>query len=240
MSTITVGKSTTRQINAGAAILAAARTVDTRLIKDRLAAFDRAQQGYVQAQAKVQQADAEVEKAHAQFRTEQQGLVDTLARALVADGQPLRDPFAAFAGLQTGVLMRLAPAEAAKALPELVAAIRRSKTLGKGTLQAVQSAEKVTRGMEPALARLEALRTVVRDARATRDAVAQAWELALGALKRGARAAADDGAPNLYATLFERAARTSTKASKPTPQPSPQPSSLPAAAPTSTPEPAAS
>ena len=69
MSTITVGKSTTRQINAGAAILAAARTVDTRLIKDRLAAFDRAQQGYVQAQAKVQQADAEVEKAHAQFRT---------------------------------------------------------------------------------------------------------------------------------------------------------------------------
>jgi hypothetical protein len=165
----------------------------------------------------VQQAEAEVEKAHAQFRTEQQGLVDTLARALVADGQPLRDPFAAFGDLQTRALMRLAPAEAAKALPELVAAIRRSKALGKGTLQAVQTAEKVTRGMEPALAHLEALRTAVRDARATREAVAQAWELALGALKRGARAAGDDGAPNLYATLFERAARTSTKASKPTP-----------------------
>ena len=197
MSTITVGKSTTRQLNAGAAILAAARTADTRLIKDRLAAFERAQHGYVQAHAKMQQAEAEVEKAQAQFRTEEQGLVDTLARALVADGQPLRDPFAAFANLPTGALMRLAPAEAAKALPELVAAIRRSKTVGKGTLQAVQSVEKVTRGLEPALVRLEMLRTAARDTRATREAVAQAWELALGAVKRGARAAADDGAPNL-------------------------------------------
>ncbi|MFI5396266.1 MAG: hypothetical protein ACHQ9S_12105 [Candidatus Binatia bacterium] len=156
----------------------------------------------------------------------------------MADGQPLRDPFAAFTNLTTGALMRLASAEAAKALPELVAAIRRSKTAGKATLQAVQGAEKVTRGLEQALARLDALRTAARDARVTREAVAHAWELTLGALKRGARAAADDGAPNLYATLFDRAARTSTKAAKPTPQPSSAPSSSPAAVPSPPPEPA--
>ena len=166
--------------------------------------------------------------------------MDTLARALVADGQPLRDPFAAFAGLQDGGAHAFGAGGSGQGAAGAGGGDPPQQGLGKGTLQAVQSAEKVTRGMEPALARLEALRTVVRDARATRDAVAQAWELALGALKRGARAAADDGAPNLYATLFERAARTSTKASKPTPQPSPEPSSLPAAAPTSTPEPAAS
>ncbi len=225
-----IGNGMNRQLNAGAVILAAARTADTRLIKDRLAVFDRAQHGYLQAHSKLQETEAEVEKAQTLFRTEQRGLVDSLARALLADGQPLRNPFAAFGDVKTGALMNMAPADATKALPELVAAMRRSKALGKTTLQVVQSAEKVARGMEPALLRLEALRTASRDARAARDAVAQAWETALGALKRGARAAADDGAPKLYATLFERPARSS-KPAKPTPSPSPVPSSSPVATP---------
>jgi hypothetical protein len=44
---------------------------------------------------------------------------------------------------------------------------------------------------------MEARRTVVQEARATRAAIAQNWETALAALKRGARAAADDGATDL-------------------------------------------
>ena len=35
-----------------------------------------------------------------------------------------------------------------------------------------------------------------------RDAVAQGWESALAALRRGTRAAGDEGAPDLHATLF--------------------------------------
>ena len=81
--------------------------------------------------------------------------------------------------------MHMPPADAAKALPELVAAIRRSKMLGKLTLQAVPGAEKVTRGMEQALARIEALGTTARDARSSRDAVAA--DLGRGARRAQAR-----------------------------------------------------
>lgn len=238
MSTIHVGKSAGPQLKLGAAILAAARTADTRLIKDRLAAFEHAQHRYADAHAKVQQVEADLGKAQAQFRTDQQAVVDALARALVADGQPLRNPFAAFGAASMGVLMHMPPTDAAKALPELLAAIRRSKMLGKLTLQAVQGAEKVTRGLEQAVTRLDTLATAVRDARSSRDAVAPAWDAALGALKRGARAAADDGATTLYATLFDRPARTNAKNHKPAPAPAPTPS--PAVSPTPQPEPAAS
>jgi hypothetical protein len=113
------------------------------------------------------------------------------------------------------------PVDAAKALPELVAAIRRSKMIGKLTLQALQGTEKTTRGMGQARARIEALGTTARNARSSRDAVAQAWDTALGALKRGARAAADDGATTLYSTLFERPARTKARNHKPSPAPAP-------------------
>ncbi|MGD0949007.1 MAG: hypothetical protein ABSA52_16470 [Candidatus Binatia bacterium] len=227
MSTIDVGKSANTQLKSGAAILAAAGTVDTRLIKDRLRTFQEAQQTYADAHAKVQHAEAVLAKAQAQFRTEQRAVVDTLARALVADGQQLRKPFAAFGTVTMGALIHMPAADAVKALPELVAAIRRSKTLGKVTLQAVPGAEKTTRGMEQALAHIEALGSTVYDARATRHAVAQAWEAALGALKRGARAAADDGAPALYATLFDRPARTKANNHKPAPAPTPSAPSAP-------------
>jgi hypothetical protein len=50
--------------------------------------------------------------------------------------------------------------------------------------------------------------------------------------------AADDGAPTLYATLFDRPARTNAKNHKPAPAPAPTPS--PVVTPTPQPEPAAS
>ncbi len=78
---------------------------------------------------------------------------------------------------------------------------------------------------------MDKLQASVRDARRTRDAVAQGWESALAALKRGARAAADDGAPQLYATLFAPAGRSASKSSKPAPvAPPPAPAAEPAPA----------
>ena len=80
---------------------------------------------------------------------------------------------------------------------------------------------------------MEKLQTAVRDARHTREAVAQTWANALAGLKRGARAAVDEGAPLLYATLFDRPHRPNGKSAKsappPTPEPAPQPAATPAA-----------
>ena len=153
---------------------------------------------------------------------------------------PLRNPFVGFGAMTTGTLMRPPPGEAMRALPQLIVTIRRSKTLGKSTLQALPTAEKATRAMDQAVTRINELRTAVHNAHATRDAVAQIWEAALGALKRGARAAADDGAPTLYATLLERPSRTNGKNHKSVPPAAPQPSVTPSPNPPPPPEPAAS
>jgi len=223
MATIHVGKSPATRLASGAAILAAARTVDTRLIKDRLAAFERAQQRYADAHAKVQKSEAELEQVQGQFRTDQQTVVDALGRAPVADGQPLKNPFAAFGDTTMGQLLHMPPADVVKRLPQLMAAMRGSKIAGKATLQALPNAEKVTGKMPQTLARIEALAAEARDGRFSREAVGQAWDAAFAALKRGARAAADDGATTLYATLFDRPARTNGKNHKPTPAPAPAP-----------------
>ena len=61
--------------------------------------------------------------------------------------------------------------------------------------------------VEEALAPIAKLEKTVADARRTRDAIAKVWESALAALRRGARSAADDGAPDLYPTLFRAPAR---------------------------------
>jgi len=223
------------QLRSGAAILAAARTVDTRPIKDRLAAFDRVHQAYASAQAKVQQADTDLDKAQAQFRTDHQAVVDALARALVADGESLRNPFGGVGAPGPATLMHLPAADAVKTLPELIAAIRRSKLRGKSMLQALPGAENTVRALEQMLARMEALRLAARDARATRDAVAQTWDAELGALKRRARAAADDGAPMLFATLFNRPPRPNGKNHKPAPAPEPSPAPAPSSVPDTAP-----
>ena len=81
--------------------------------------------------------------------------------------------------------------------------------------------------MEQELARIDTLHGAVREARHTRDAVAQTWATDLAALKRGARAAADDGAPHLYPTLFDRPSRTNGKSAKPAPAPVAPPAPAP-------------
>jgi hypothetical protein len=71
------------------------------------------------------------------------------------------------------------------------------------------------RVVEQALAPVANLQESVRDARRMQDAVGQGWESALAALRRGTRAAADEGAPELDATLFPPVARAATRSKAP-------------------------
>ncbi len=232
MATLQVGTRAATQLNAGVSILAAARTVDPRLITARLAAFERAQRTYGAADDKVHVAETQLRAAQArlgELDVDQDEAVDTVARVLIADGRPRTNPFAGFAPLAPGQLMKLPIADEAQAIHQLVAAVQRGKGLSKPTLQAAQAAEKAAQAVEQGLVQIEKLQGVVREARHTRDAVAQTWATALAALKRGARAAADDGAPNLYASLFDRPNRPTGKsngkpngkAAMPTPPPTP-------------------
>ena len=209
------GSGTRLQIGAG--VLSAARAIDTRLVKGRLGRFERAHRAYVAAQRKVDAAESRrtAQARLAECDAVQDEAVETLARALVADGQPRGNPFEAFGAPAPGTLTRLVFAEEAEAVHALVAAAQRSKGVSKATLQAAQTADKAARVVVQALAPVAKLQDTVRDARRTRDAVAQGWESTLAALKRGARAAADEGAPYLYPTLFPPVIRAITKSKTP-------------------------
>ena len=200
------------RLQTGTAVLAAARGVDTRLIGARLKGFERAHKLYVDAQRKVEAAEAELRAAQAvlgERDVDQDEAVEALARALVGEGYPRANPFASFDAASPAAIMRLPFGEETMAIRQLVSGVQRNKQLARPTLNAAQAAEKAARVVDQALTPIPKLETVLKETRHTRDAVGQAWETALAALKRGARAAADDGAPRLYMTLFSRPPRGS-------------------------------
>ena len=134
------GSGTRLQIGAG--VLSAARAIDTRLVKGRLGRFERAHRAYVAAQRKVDAAESQLRSAQARLAecdAVQDEAVETLARALVADGQPRGNPFEAFGAPAPGTLTRLVFAEEAEAVHALVATVQRSKGVSKATLQAAQT-----------------------------------------------------------------------------------------------------
>jgi hypothetical protein len=154
--------------------------------------------------------------------------VELLARALVSDGQPRGNPFAGFGAPTPYAITRLPVAEGVQALGALLAAVQRNKTVSKATGQTTRDVEKLMRATEQAHAPIDKLTAALHEARRARDAVGANWEAALAALKRGTRSAADDGAPQLYSVLFERATRPSHKNGKGAPQAAPSPPPTPA------------
>lgn len=188
----------------GASVLAAARAVDTTHVAAKLAAFESAHREYTAAQAVVDAGEAELRTA--QQRLAERGAIhddaiEALAVARASAGQRT-NPFDAFGAPAPRTLMRLPIDEEVREARRLVAAVLRAKDTEKGAHGAAKAVDKAARAIEQALVPIAKLQDSVRDARRTRDAVGQGWESALAALKRGARSAADDGAPNLYATLF--------------------------------------
>ena len=226
MTTIRISASPRGRVEAVAAVLAAARTIDTRPIRARLARFERAHRAYTQAQERVDAAEAQLRSGQARLAdrdVERDQAIEVLARALVSEGQARVNPFAAFGALAPKKLGHLPAADQAKAVHALVAAVQRQNGQGKPTLQAAQVLDKAASAVEQALAALVKLQASVRDARSMRDAVLQTWTKTLATLKRDARSATDEGAPLLYATLFDRGSRPNGKRVKPAPEPAPGP-----------------
>jgi hypothetical protein len=144
----------------------------------------------------------------------QDAAVDGLSRTLVLDGQPRKNPFNGLRVASPAVLVRLAVADEAKAIRHLAAAVQHREALSNATRQAARSADKAARAVETTLTLLGRQQATLRELRRGRDAIGKTWKTTLGALKRGARAAADDGAPHLHATLFAelgKSARTKRK-----------------------------
>jgi hypothetical protein len=206
------------RLQLGASVLSAASAVDTRPVRARLERFEGANRSYTAAQRKVDAVDAQLRAAKKQLAEHdavQDDAVIALARLLIHDGQPYKNAFDAFGVPAPGTLTRLPPAEAAEAVHQLVAAIRRGKGVAAATLAAAEAADKAASIVEQALVPVAKLQENLRNARRTRDAVGRGWDTALAGLQRGAKAAVDEGAPELYATLFPAPTRSTTKTKAP-------------------------
>jgi DNA-binding NtrC family response regulator len=179
------------------------------LVKARLDAFANAHCTYTAAQRAVETAEAQLRAAQGkatQRDAEQDEAVEELARALVADGQPRKNPFAAFGVAAPSTVKQLTFAEEAKAIHKLAAAVQADPAVSKATRRVAQAAEETARTMETELVPMDKLQASLRTAREVREATGKTWDTALAALKRGARAAAAFFAVNLSAlspTLIE-------------------------------------
>lgn len=225
MKTKKLGVNLTGRLETGAAILAAARTVDTSLVKARLGAFASAQRSYVNAQRQVEAAGAAAREGQVRLTrrdAEQDEAVEGLACALIASRQPRGMPFAAFGAEAPSLIKQMPAAAKAKAIHQLAAAVQGHKRAGKAALQAAQAAEQAAQRAEAALLALDKLQAILNNSRLARDGVGHTWTTALGALKLGVRYDAAAGAPGLYEALFGRTIRSRKKAVTP-PAPAPAP-----------------
>ncbi len=221
------------RLHKGEILLAAAKLVDTRLVEGRLAAFIDAQRLYVDAQRAVDESfdkEREVIAAATGAEANVEIALERLIVALQIDGHPRTSPFSAYGGFTLSALRATNRSEKPAAVRDLVAAILRDPRLSAGLREAAEGVLPAVAALEEALRQITADEVRAREVRNTRDATADRWEEAFNSLKRGARAAADDGAPGLYTALFGRLTPVRNRKTKSAETPDQPPSETPSKA----------
>jgi hypothetical protein len=215
MATIQANKTPGSRTEVGDSILQAAKKTNTKIIAPRLTAFAKIHAAYLNADAEVKDASAALraqQEKVADADVEQDAAIQGLAAALAGEGLPRANPFKPLGFPAPSAICVLGYAKQATEVQKLAAAVSKRQGAGKASRAAAKSAnaaaKRVLAAIKP-IARLEKART---DAMTRRDTLEQPWETALAALKRGARAAEDDGAKGLFHALFDRgSAKKTTK-----------------------------
>lgn len=219
---VLTGSSHQGRIEAGDSLLDAASTRDTARVKARLSHFAAAHRALSKAQQALDEAEATLgarRVAIAERDVDQDELIDRVAAALIGDGLPRVNPFKALSPLTPTKLKQLGYGAEAAALTALVSKARKRKDLSPRTVTTLTAAEKAATAVRSVLTALEPAQRKVDGARSRRDALVQPWETSFAALKRGARAAEDDGATGLFAALFVSTAPEKKKRPAKTPAP---------------------
>lgn len=214
MGTLYVADHPKSRIDAGSSILHAAEHADTKPIAGRLAAFTKIHKVYCKADEEVKAASEALlaqQRKVAEEDVEQDADVNGLASALVGEGLSRQNPFKELKFASPSEVCAMGYEREANVVIKLADAVEKRKGAGKASKAAADkaraSAKRVLAAMKP-IAKLEKGRS---DAIAKRNALEQPWETAFAALKRGAKAAEDDGAKGLYNALFVRPSSKSTK-----------------------------
>jgi hypothetical protein len=208
MRTIQARNNPGSRVEVGDAILEAAKKTNTKAIAPRIAAFKKIHAAYLKANEQVRKADgalkAQQEKV-AEADVDQDAAVQSLASALAGEGLPRTNPFKPLGFASPSAISQMAYAKQAAAVGELAAAAENRKGAGAASKKAAATARAAAKRVLTAIKPVERLEKDRSNAMAGRDALEQPWETALAALKRGAKAAEDDGAKGIYNALFVRA-----------------------------------
>lgn len=198
----------------GQAVLAAARVVDTKPVKARLAAFARAHLAFLAAADKVTAAEAvrdAAQAAVAEADVAQDAAVDALVLALVTAGAPRLSPLKGLSNVAPHDLKRLATQRQAKEVLRITAALTKRGGATPGLRRATKAAGDAAGAVLKAIASVGPRERLYQESLAARDALSQPWETSLAYLKRAVRVAEDDGAEGLFAAMFQRAAEAPRK-----------------------------
>lgn len=220
MATIQTNKGPSSRMAGGEHVLEAASSLDSnekKAIAVRLTAFSKVHGQYAAAHAAVEKADQAVRAQQAkvaELDVTQDECVDALATDAVADGMPRLAPFKALKFKSPSVIKAMGNVDEAKEALSLAAAVMKRKSKMPASQKAANALAKAAKAVLAAAKPIEGLIKKRKAAMSRRDALEQGWEKALAAMKRTARAAADDGHVGLYSALFESAAPKAKSAKK--------------------------
>ena len=202
----------------GEAVLGAAKVLDARPVRARLAGFAKAHQAFVRAADKVAAAEAVRDAAHAAVAAAdvaQDGAVDALVLALVAAGAPRMSPLKGLSNLSASDLKDLGTAKEARELQRVAVAIAKRGGATPALRRSAKAAGAAAAAVLKAVASVGPREKLYQESLVARDALSQPWETALAYLKRAARVAEDDGATGLFEALFQRRAEAPKPRAKP-------------------------
>jgi hypothetical protein len=213
VATIQAGKSPGQRVAAGALVLDRAKTNDVTAVKKRLSAFAGVQREYVsahEASRKAGEALMKQERVLGEGDAAQDVTVEVLASALVGDGAKRTKPFAACGGPSVSDLQSMPVRKEAELLKKLAARASKGTSdakVKKAAAAAITAADAVLKASVP----LAALTKARDQAQNQRDGIGPRWEKAFAVLKRGVKAAEDEGAAGLFEALFAVDAPTKKK-----------------------------
>lgn len=229
MATLQSGNNPGPRIEAGNHVLEAAESLGaarTKPVAARLSAFAAQHGAYAKADALVKNADGALRKAQekvADADVTQDNTVEGTAKALVGEGFPRANPFKPLGFEAPNVIKALGYAAEAATVQKLAAKVKAHKPALVASSKAADAAVKAATAVVAALSPIAKLTKARTAAMSRRDALEQPWETAFASLKRGARAAEDDGARGLFDALFgtakpKAAKRKAAKAKKGAPE----------------------
>jgi hypothetical protein len=212
MPTLQSGQSAGQRLKAAQRVLERAKNAVVTAVKKRVDALRSVTRQYDAAHALARKANERLtaqERLVGEADDRQDAAVEALAQARIGAGASRGKPFGDLGAPSVSDIQKMDTIKEAQLLTKLATRLLKSPDprVRKAATAAKKAAADVLAAAKP-LGQLRKNRNAAQDAR---DAIGPRWEKAFAALKRGAKAAEDEGAQDLHRTLFEVEAPTRSK-----------------------------